>query len=152
MSLSKFQTFNESKSVGVLYHIIDFEKLKYIIENNHLKSFKAGNSGGISTTRNKMMQGYLGDNSTSFFKLELDGEKLSHKYKIRPMAYVSATNVRFQEYEELIVTNHKPLSDVDKYINKLIISKDRIKNFVKHSEVLTHHPIFSHQQGQGWVQ
>jgi len=127
MWIHSYRGFNESKSVGRLYHILNFGKLKYVIENNHLKPGQASNRGNISTTRNKMMNSYIGDGPATFFKLELDGDKLSEKYKIRPVSYISHTNVRFEEYEELIITNGKPIENLDDYVTKLIILKDRIE-------------------------
>lgn len=35
--------FLESKSLGNLYHIVDIEKLNYILDNNIIKSYNAGN-------------------------------------------------------------------------------------------------------------
>lgn len=122
----------EAKNHGKLYHILDFRKLKYVFENNHFKPYKAANGSYISFTRNKMMNSYLGDNATSFFKLEVDGEKLSNNYKIKPFSYISATNVRFQEWEEIVKTNKKGLiTDIDKYVTKLIIIKGKIDKLMK---------------------
>jgi len=33
----KYSLFKESKNYQPLYHILDLDKLKYVIENNHLK-------------------------------------------------------------------------------------------------------------------
>jgi len=77
----------EYKNIGPIYHIIDMEKLEFILTNNYLKPKHFW--GGISTTRNKMMNSYTGDSPVSIFKLELDTGKLSNNYKIKP---VSDTN------------------------------------------------------------
>jgi len=79
------------------------------------------------------MNGYLGDSPVSIFKLELDAEKLSQNYKIKPFAesYTeigsgqSRTRKKFEEFEEQIQTNE--IKNVDKYVNKLIIIKDKIE-------------------------
>ncbi len=131
MRLKSFHSFNEGKNYGVLYHILDNDKLKYVFENDHLRPYTASHLSGISTTRNKMMNGYLGDNSTSFFKLELDGSKLSNKYKIKPVSYISQTKVRFEEHEEVILSKGKPIENLHKYVNKLIVVKDRIEKLRK---------------------
>lgn len=34
--------FLESKNLGNLYHIVDIEKLNYILDNNKIVSYKAG--------------------------------------------------------------------------------------------------------------
>jgi hypothetical protein len=83
--LRNFYSFlNEYKNIGSLYHIIDIEKIFYILKHNKISSKYFSN---ISTTRDKMMGEYLGDSSTSVFKLELDGGALSNKYKMRPFSY-----------------------------------------------------------------
>lgn len=117
---------NESKHYQNLYHIVDYDKLKYILENNKISSFKFGN---ISLTRNKMMNGYLGDTPLSIFKLELDANKLSHKYKIEPFSYKSANGEYFQEYEERVLT--QKISNAFIYINKIILIKENIKRLEK---------------------
>jgi len=122
----------EFKNIGPLYHIIDMEKLKFIIENDFLKPKHF--FGGISTTRNKMMNGYTGDSPVSIFKLELNSQKLSNNYKITPISdttteidsYGYRKTVHFNEFEERIITNK--IYHISKYINKLIIIKKRIEN------------------------
>jgi hypothetical protein len=131
MIITQFNLFNESVNYGVVYHILDFEKLKYVIENNHLKTYRASHKGGISTTRNKMMNSYLGDGPTAFIKLELDASKLSSNYKIKPVTYTSYTNVRLHEYEEVILTKYKPINNIKKYVNKLILIKENIEKLRK---------------------
>lgn len=113
----------EYKSIGTLYHIVDFNKLFYILENNEIKSYHFNN---ISTTRDKMLNGYVGDTPTSVFKLELDGGKISNNYKIRPFVYTSRTNIKFyDEQEEQIATNR--IKNAKKYINKVILIKSRVE-------------------------
>lgn len=121
----------EYKNIGPIYHIIDMEKLEFILENNYLKPKHF--FGGISTTRNKMMNGYTGDSPVSIFKLELNTGKISNNYKIIPFSDTtteigyggSRKTVHFDEREELIKT--KKLNNVSKYINKLIIIKSRVE-------------------------
>ena len=121
----------EYKNIGPLYHIIDMEKLEFILTNDYLtpKHFW----GGISTTRNKMMNGYTGDSPVSIFKLKLDTSKISNNYKIKPFSDTtteigyggSRKTVHFDEREELIKT--KKLNNISKYITKLIIIKRRVE-------------------------
>ena len=121
----------EYKNIGPLYHIIDMEKLEFILTNDYLKPKHF--FGGISTTRNKMMNGYTGDSPVSIFKLELDTGKLSYNYKIVPFSDTtteigyggSRKTVHFDEREELIKT--KKLNNISKYITKLIIIKRRVE-------------------------
>jgi len=126
--LKNFYCFlNEYKNIGSLYHIVDLEKIFYILRNNKISSKYFYN---ISTTIDKMMGGYMGDNPTSVFKLELDGGSLSNKYKMSPFSYKSRTNIYFNEREEQIKTQE--IKNVKKYINKIIINKDRLE-FLKNS-------------------
>lgn len=121
--LKKYLTYiNENKSSDTLYHLVDIQKIFYILKNNILKSYYFSN---ISTTRDKMLNGYVGDSPTTLFKLELDGKKLSQKYKIKPFSYKSKTNIYFDESEEQIQTNK--ISDVFKYVNKIILIKKRVE-------------------------
>jgi hypothetical protein len=115
--------FLESKNIGILYHIIDIEKLDYILDNNKIDSYRAGD-GKISLTRNKMLTGYIGDNSSSVFKLEIDGNKLSSKYKIKPYRYKTKNAGYLDEYEEQVQTNK--IINIFNYINKIIIDKKRV--------------------------
>jgi hypothetical protein len=73
LNYNNFKIIRESKIDNKLYHIIDFEKLFYILNNNKIKSYKFS---FISTTRNVNMVGYVGDSPTSIFKLELDWNEL----------------------------------------------------------------------------
>jgi hypothetical protein len=119
--------FLESKNLGNLYHIVDIEKLNYILDNNKIESYKAGD-GKISLTRNKMMTGYLGDNSSSVFKLEIDGDKLSSKYRIRPYRYKTRNAGYLDEYEEQVQTNK--IINIFDYTNRIIIDKKRVLNLM----------------------
>lgn len=125
MNLMNFQLFTESKNYQNLYHIIDFEKLRYIIENNKLSPYKAG-GGYISFTRDKMMGGYLGSGPISFIKLEIDSQRLSTKYKIKPFSFRSYNGQQFDEREERVKGN---IDDIFKYVNKVIIDKKQIERF-----------------------
>lgn len=122
--LRNFYTFlNEYKNIGNLYHIVDIEKIFYILKHNKISSKYFSN---ISTTRDKMMGGYLGDSPTSVFKLELDGGALSNKYKMRPFSYKSNTNIYFDEREEQIKTQE--IKNIKQYITRIIINKRRLEN------------------------
>jgi hypothetical protein len=127
--LKSYKIF-EGKQLGNLYHIVDFEKLEFILKNNMLKS---KSWGIISTTRDKQMWSYVGDNPLSVIKLELDGDKLSNNYKIRPTRFKTTyvgvggetTPGYLDESEEEIKTNKIP--NIGKYIKKIIISKFKIE-------------------------
>ncbi|MFW6243390.1 MAG: hypothetical protein ACOC2W_04455 [bacterium] len=114
----------EGKQVGNLYHIVDLEKIFYILENNKIKNY---HFNFISTTRDKMLNHYVGDSPTSIFKLELDGNKLSNRFKIKPFVYKSITDISFyEEKEEVIKTNE--IKNVMQYVNRFILNKNRLES------------------------
>lgn len=150
--ITDFQIF-ESKNIQNLYHILDTEKLHFVLTNNEIKSYKFHY---ISTTRNKMMNGYLGDNSTSIFKLELDGPKLSDHYKMKPYqdsgwelgSDNERTHFYHQEWEEQIQT--RVIKNARKYIIKIILLKNRIER-LKDSAWFENHFSTSKGRKGKWV-
>jgi hypothetical protein len=123
----------ESNQRGNLYHVFDIEKCIYIINRNKLSSYHFSN---ISTTRNKLLNGYIGSGPTSIFKLELNGDEISNNYKIKPFQYQSYVGterkpVKLHEFEEVILTNE--IVNINKYVKKFIIIKDNIENGLKNS-------------------
>ena len=124
--ITYFKLF-EKKNLAVLYHLLDVNKMNFVLDTNTIKSYKFSN---ISLTRNKMMSGYLGDNSGTIIKLEIDSEKLNNKYKIAPFRYVSYTNIVFTEWEEIVKTTE--IKNAFSYIKKVILIKKNIES-LKHS-------------------
>jgi hypothetical protein len=119
-----YQYITEGRQRGALYHVLSIDSLKYVIENDSIKGHHY--SFTISTTRNKMLNSYVGSRPDAFFKLELDGDKIAQNYKIKPFVYRSATGVRLEEQEEQVKTREiKPAS---KYITKVIIMKGKMEN------------------------
>jgi len=116
----------ERKQLGELYHLVDINKLNYILNTNTIKSYKFSN---ISLTRNKMLNYYLGDVSTTIFKLVIDADKLSDKYKIKPFRYKSQTNIWFSEYEESVITNK--IDNAFNYIKKIVLIKEKVEELKK---------------------
>lgn len=126
MKYLKYFKIFESKNIQNLYHIVDIEKLLYILEQNKITSFKFSK---ISTTRNKMMNRYLGDKPSSIFKIELDGSKLSNHYKMKSYQdryKMGSDYFYYNEWEEQIQTDE--IKNVSKYIIKIILIKNRIEN------------------------
>jgi hypothetical protein len=123
----------EYKNLGSLYHIVDFEKLFYILKNNVISS---KNFSNISLTRNKMLSGYLGDSPASIFKLEIDGDKLSNNYKIIPYVYKSNTDIYFNDEREEQVKTYM-IKNASKYIKKIIIIKSRLERLRKETAWFT---------------
>lgn len=115
--------FEYNSNLKYVYHILDFEKLNFVLDNDKISSYKFQN---ISTTRNPNLNGYLGDNSTSLFKIELNYQKLAKDYEINDFVYKSITGVYFkEEEEEQIKTNE--IKNVSKYITKIILIKNRLE-------------------------
>lgn len=111
---------------GNLYHVVDIEKLLYILNNNEIKSYKFSL---ISTTRNKFLNGYIGDSPISIFKLELDGKKLTTIYDSKPFTYISNTKIEFTEEDEEQIQTNK-IENVFEYIDKVILLKSRVNNLL----------------------
>ena len=117
----------ERKTLGDLYHLLDYEKMLFISETNSIKSYLAG-GGKISLTRNKMMNNYLGDSPQTIFKLVMDGDRLSDKYKIRPFSYLTRNAGRLSEWEEQINTPIIP--NIFSYIKKVVIIKENVESLM----------------------
>jgi len=130
MNYLESYTLFEARQRSNLYHIFDLSKCMYILKNNKISSYKFGN---ISTTRNKQMNGYIGDSPISIFKLELDGDKITNNYKVRPFQFQSSEGperrpIKLKEYEEVIKT--REIKDINKYVKKFIIIKDRVESMM----------------------
>ena len=83
---------NESKQVGTLYHYTSAAGLKSILQSNRIKASEEYYLGNdlyyISFTRNKNFYN-KGSNFEvkTEYRITLDGDKLSNRYKITPFAY-----------------------------------------------------------------
>ncbi len=88
---------DEAKQVGILYHYTSEDGLKNILESNQLKSSEEYYMGNelyfISFTRNKNFhkKGMKWQIKTDY-RITLDGDKLSNRYKIKPFAYIPGWN------------------------------------------------------------
>lgn len=114
----------ESKQVGILYHLLTLHGFEHVLKTKNLES---KNYYKISTTRNKNLKSYLGSGGATLFKLELDGNKLSNKYKISPFQY-SLDGIPFNEFEEIISTDK--IKEIWKYTNKLIFHLDEWEKII----------------------
>lgn len=93
MLFSKF--LKESKQVGIIYHFTRIDFFKKMVDEELLKQHgmetfeMISHNGVISFTRNPRLVEYvLGDISKRegyIIRLNVDGDKLSNKYKIRPI-------------------------------------------------------------------
>jgi len=84
---------NEAKQVGILYHYTSKAGLKSILDSNELnittESYRDHTLYFISFTRNKNFHRKGNNwNVKTDYRITLDGDKLSNKYKIQTFAYV----------------------------------------------------------------
>jgi hypothetical protein len=84
---------NEGKQVGLLYHYTSEKGLKSILQSNKLNASTELYQGHelyyVSFTRNKNFHKKGANwNVKTDYRITIDGDKLSNKYKIQPFAYV----------------------------------------------------------------
>jgi hypothetical protein len=95
-----WKDLNEGKQVGTLYHYTSAAGLKSILRSNRInaseESYNYEDQYFVSFTRNKNFhkRGMMSGVKTEY-RITLDGNKLSNKYKIQPFAYEPGHN-----YEE----------------------------------------------------
>ena len=82
----------ESKQVGLLYHYTSKDGLKGILSTNNIKASEEIYMGHylyyVSFTRNKNFHKKANNwNVKTDYRITIDGDKLSNKYKIQPFAY-----------------------------------------------------------------
>jgi hypothetical protein len=93
------ETINEEKQVGLLYHYTTANGLKGILQSNKINTSEENYLGNelyyISFTRNKNFhkKGAKFGVSTEY-RIALDGDKLSNKYKIKPFAYIPGWDIK----------------------------------------------------------
>jgi len=115
------ETITEGKQVGNLYHYTSADGLKGILGSNSIKSSKEYYLGNelyfVSFTRNKNFhkKGSTFDVKTDY-RITIDGDKLSNKYKIKPFAYLPGWNYKDNwEYDWL---EDEPESVVRDFFNQ----------------------------------
>lgn len=123
--MKSFKRFlKEAKQVGILYHLTNLDGMEYILRDNKLRR---GSYEGISFTRNKMLNFYIGSPVNLFFKLIINGDKLSEKYKLEPYKYhANDKGIDFRkEAEELIRASE--ISNISKYIKGIAFIYDNFE-------------------------
>jgi len=119
-NLKLIDLLNEFKQVGLLYHYTSEDNLKNILQSNQLKSSEENYMGNdlyfISFTRNKNF--HKKDqkfNVKTDYRITLDGDKLSNKYKLKPFAYRPGWNFTDNwEYDWLV---DEPESIINNFFN-----------------------------------
>jgi len=86
-------SLQEGKQVGPLYHYTSADGLKGIIQSNRINASEENYLGNelyyVSFTRNKNFHNKGQNfNVKTDYRITLDGDKLSNRYKIKPFAYI----------------------------------------------------------------
>jgi len=83
------------------------------------------NVGGISLTRDK--NGWFVGRLDNIFRIELDGNKISNNYKIKPVAWGQNDRSKgYTESEELVIT--PKINNIKNYILSVTINKDMLRS------------------------
>ncbi len=111
---------NEGKQVGKIYHYTSEAGLKGILASNKLKASEEFYMGNelyyISFTRNKNFHKKGANwNVKTDYRITVDGDKLSNKYKIKPFAYIPGWS--YQDNWEYDWLEDEPESVVRNFFN-----------------------------------
>lgn len=115
------ETITEGKQVGLLYHYTSKDGLDGILKTNKLKSsgeyYKGKELYYVSFTRNKNFheKGRTFNVKTDY-RITIDGDKLSNKYKIKPFAYLPGWN--YEDNWEYDWLEDEPESVVRDFFNQ----------------------------------
>ena len=127
----------ESKQVGVLYHWTYLNRLKWILEQDTMKSPRYDY---ISFSRNKNLSKM--DDWYGTVMIKFDGDKMSNKWKFEPHLYKGDMGeLKFKkEAEERIKCNsNNSIKGIKKYILEIIINKTFIltkEDYVRETDEL----------------
>jgi len=125
--LIKLLIKEEAKQVGTLYHYTSISNLKRILNSDVLR---IDSKNSISFTRNQNFDYVIrGIGSSLECRLEIDGDKLSNNYKIKPYNEQGFTinDPKKFEQEEIVKENISPIIP---YIIKITLYKD-VNNFAQ---------------------
>ena len=151
-----FKTFyTEAKQVGILYRFTEISQLPKILNLN-----KIGFNRGVSFTRDKYFMKHqrigIGIKDAC---LVIDGDKLSHRYKLEPYDYFGGDEPGSNEvdtstgdvthkgsWDEQEERTLKPINDIKNYIIKIKLLKRSLdayeNNFGAFSFAINHENIF----------
>ena len=108
-----------AKQVGTLYHYTSFFNLLSILEKNKLQQ---GPTGYVSFTRNRHLHWQSLVAIKTDTRIEIDGDKLSERYALKPYKYHGLDVEVPYESEERTVRTIKPFKQ---YIKNITLFKDR---------------------------
>jgi len=125
----KVKQLFEEKQVGTLYHFTDLYKCIQIFSVNYLKRSPLFHY--ISFTRSRLFSNFarqMFNPNDLTVCIEIDGNKLSQKYKVEPYNYFSTQNYydnsklpEWDEMEERIKT--EKIEGLAKYVKRIYIQK-----------------------------
>ena len=120
----------EAKQVGTLYHFTDEEGLMGILESNELLA-SYQNANHVSLTRDK--NGWHVGTGDNIFRISLDGDKISNKYKVRPYEWDELDRGSGNtESEEAVITDK--ITNIRNYITEIVLSKEQYDIIKKYSK------------------
>lgn len=115
----RIKIFNEAKQVGEIYHVCAIDSMKHIAETNTLES-KQNNLNKkflrydvVSFTRNKQFICWTRSLNDFLFRIKVDGNKLSERYKITPYNdFFDVKNAPIKtQFEECVIGSINNFSD-----------------------------------------
>ena len=139
VNLILYDILSEAKQIGQLYHWTGLKSLYLILKSGFINPSTEDRDDfnrGISTTRSK-------EYSYGRFpvKIVLDGDLISHKYKIKPLNWWNNTKATHSEFEERIITNKAiPINYIDeiifclKHFSKAADYTQELFSFIEYNE------------------
>lgn len=149
-TMISFKDFLAEARLAPLYHGTTTENLIGIIQTGTLNSsVEWDGQRALSLTRSlKFAKEWAAHQSTEPFVIELDQQKLLHRYSIKPFNFFNG-KARFlnepfgsmngqNEYEERIT--QRDINNIDKYITKIIAIRKPGKPMGGRADVILKHP------------
>ena len=159
---SFLEYYTEAKQVGVLYHYTKFERLFDIIKQNQLTGTDKVPYVSFTRDKNFHAKGQHGSRLgivVNECRFVIDGDKLSHRYKLEPYDYfggdepgsnkvdTSTGDVTHKgSWDEQEERTLKPINDIKNYIIKIKLLKRSLdayeNNLGAFSFAINHENIF----------
>jgi hypothetical protein len=123
------ETLSEAKQVGIIYHYTLFDYMQNIVHENLLRSENINNKDKIiSFTRDKNFNKKHRKVMGTECRLVIDGNKLSEKYRINPVADAGFSRYGGSTESEERIVNDIGVKDIDKYIIYYDLFLNKIKD------------------------
>jgi hypothetical protein len=159
---SFLEYYTEAKQVGVLYHYTKFERLFDIIKQNQLTGTDKVPYVSFTRDKNFHAKGQHGSRLgivVNECRFVIDGDKLSHRYKLEPYDYFGGDEPGSNEvdtstgdvthkgsWDEQEERTLKPINDIKNYIIKIKLLKRSLdayeNNLGAFSFAINHENIF----------